>query len=191
MRIAVLAVLSVALALGPLQGVRAGDTPKDRIAASRVVIGDFAERLKAALVNEMKTNGPVGAIEVCRMTAPAIAADASARTGWEVGRTSLKTRNSDNAPDAWEREILQAFKARRAAGEDPAKMDAWTVVESEGDRQFRYMKAIPTASLCLTCHGTDIDPSVRKALEDAYPGDKATGYSEGDVRGAFTIVQPM
>lgn len=188
MRIAALAfILAVTALIAP---ARADATSQQRIEASRAVIGDFATRLKGALTAEIERTGPPGAVAVCRDTAPAIAAEASAKTGWVVGRTSLKTRNPDNAPDAWEREILEEFAARRMAGEDPAGMDAWTIVNRDGRQQFRYMKAIPTASLCLTCHGTNIDPTVKKAIDDAYPADVATGYGEGDVRGAFTITQP-
>lgn len=188
MRIAALAFILAATALIP--PVRADLTLQQRMEASRAVTADFAARLKGALIAEMENTGPAGAVAVCRDTAPAIAAEASARTGWQVGRTSLKTRNGDNAPDAWEREILRAFATRRMAGEDPAGMEAWTIVNRDGRQQFRYMKAIPTVSLCLTCHGTNIDPTVRKAIDAAYPADAATGYSEGDVRGAFTITQP-
>ncbi len=53
------------------------------------------------------------------------------------------------------------------------------------------MKAIPTAPLCLTCHGANVDPSLREKIEAVYPNDAAVGYNEGDIRGAFTITQPM
>lgn len=191
MRIAAYALICTGIAAWSVQAADADEATQTRIDASRAVIGDFATRLKGALVTEMEKSGPAGAIEVCRSTAPAIAADASARTGWDVGRTSLKTRNADNAPDAWEREVLRDFAARQAAGADPAAMDAWVVVESDGNRQLRYMKAIPTASLCLTCHGTNVDPALLEKIKAAYPNDTATGYSEGEVRGAFTITQPM
>jgi hypothetical protein len=108
-----------------------------------------------------------------------------------VGRTSLKPRNPANAPDDWEAGMLQAFAARKAAGEDPAKLEAWTIAEAGGRKQFRYMKAIPTASLCLACHGTEIEPELRAHLDALYPEDAAVGYREGDIRGAFTITQPM
>lgn len=45
--------------------------------------------------------------------------------------------------------MLESFEARKAKGEDPAK------------------------------------------LEDLYPKDQATGHRTGDLRGAFTITQPM
>ena len=82
--------------------------------------------------------------------------------------------------------------AARAAGADPATLEHYEVVADEtGSRAFRYMKAIPAQGPCLTCHGTNIPAEVTAALEGAYPQDQATGFAEGDIRGAFTIIQPI
>ena len=53
------------------------------------------------------------------------------------------------------------------------------------------MKAIPTAELCLACHGTKIDPVVAAKLTELYPRDQARGYKVGDIRGAFTFIEPL
>ena len=53
------------------------------------------------------------------------------------------------------------------------------------------MKAIPTDSVCLGCHGTDLSPDVSRILADLYPVDRATGYSEGDIRGAFVTTRKL
>jgi hypothetical protein len=169
----------------------AEDAPQARIEASRAVSASFAAELKEALTKAMTAGGPIGAVDVCKEMAPQIAARASEKTGWAVARTSLKPRNPANGPDEWEAETLQAFAARKAAGEDPAKLEAWAFAEDGGQKQFRYMKAIPTASMCLACHGTDIEPKLRAHLDTLYPEDAAVGYREGDIRGAFTITQPM
>lgn len=179
------------LAGGPVSGKAAEDAPQARVEASRAVAGSFAAELKEALTKAMASGGPIGAVDVCKEMAPQIAARASEKTGWDVARTSLKPRNPASAPDGWEAEMLQAFAARKAAGEDPAKIEAWTIAEDGGQKQFRYMKAIPTASMCLACHGTDIEPGLRAHLDGLYPEDAAVGYREGDIRGAFTITQPM
>ncbi|MCU0893676.1 MAG: DUF3365 domain-containing protein [Rhodospirillales bacterium] len=179
------------LAGGSWSATAAEDAAQARIEASRAVSGSFAAELKEALTKEMATGGPIAAVDVCKEMAPQIAARASEKTGWTVARTSLKPRNPASAPDPWEAETLQAFAARKAAGEDPAKLEAWTIADDGGRKRFRYMKAIPTASMCLACHGTDIDPELRAHLDTLYPEDAAVGYREGDIRGAFTITQPM
>lgn len=68
-----------------------------------------------------------------------------------------------------------------------------TIVQaSNGKNEFRYMKANPTASKpCLACHSTKIKQQVTAKLNETYPDDKAFGYNARDIRGAFTIRQPM
>ena len=51
------------------------------------------------------------------------------------------------------------------------------------------MKAIPTDDVCLTCHGKQIPEKLSAQLEKLYPDDQATGFSKGDIRGAFTVVK--
>lgn len=161
------------------------------IAASRETAREFMQTLKQELMAGMQEGGPVNAISVCNLSAPAIASTYSARKGWEVRRTSLKLRNPDNAPDAWERSVLESFEQRRTAGEDPAQMEYHEVVQSDGAAELRYMKAIPTAELCLACHGPQVDSTVRERLAKLYPADQALGYRPGDIRGAFSITQPL
>jgi hypothetical protein len=53
------------------------------------------------------------------------------------------------------------------------------------------MKAIPTEAMCLTCHGTEISPAVLTRVNQLYPQDKAIGFKEGDLRGAFVVVKNL
>jgi hypothetical protein len=163
----------------------------DEIDASRKTAKEFMQTLKKELQSSMREGGPVNAVSVCNLTAPAIANTYSVRNGWEVGRTSLKLRNPNNAPDAWERSVLEAFEERKLSGEDPAQMEFHEVVRVNGDKQLRYMKAIPTSQPCLACHGETMDSIVKTRLEILYPDDQALGYRLGDIRGAFTITQPL
>jgi len=168
----------------------AGDL-EDRAAASRAAVKEFAASLQGELGAAIKAGGPVSAIEVCSTKAPAIAADISKKQGWKVARTSLKLRNPKNAPDAWEAKVLKEFEARKAKGENPAQMEYSEIIKDK--KEFRYMKAIaiPADAPCLTCHGDKIDAAVGAKLKTLYPQDQATGYKLGDIRGAFTIMQPM
>ena len=161
------------------------------IEASRATVGEFMQTLKQELQAGMREGGPVNAISVCNLSAPAIANTYSVRNGWDVGRTSLKVRNPDNAPDNWERAVLEEFEARKRAGEDPKQMEYHEVVQQDGVRTLRYMKAIPTAQLCLACHGEHVDSITMARLETLYPDDQALGYKAGDIRGAFSISQPL
>jgi hypothetical protein len=64
-------------------------------------------------------------------------------------------------------------------------------VEANGTKTFRFMKAIPTAELCLACHGKDLAPEVAAEIAESYPDDQATGFALGDIRGAFTLSKPL
>ena len=162
-----------------------------RIGASREAIKSFAGALQGRLSSAMADGGPTAAIEACKIAAPQIAESASAKRGWSVGRTSLKLRNPANAPDAWERAVLLDFEARKAAGEDPGTLDHAETVAADGQRTFRYMKAIPTQQVCTICHGTGIAAEVTARLDALYPDDRARGFLVGDIRGAFSITQPV
>jgi hypothetical protein len=185
--------IAVALFLGLAANACAEEpaASNDALAAdARDISVKFAEKLKSELVGAMKVDGPLKAIEVCNVAAPAIAADASAN-GWSVGRTSLKTRNPKNAPDVWEKRVLDEFDAAKGKGADATKLERFEVVEKNGVRTFRYMKAIPAAEPCLTCHGGSIKEPVKAKLAELYPDDRATDYKEGDIRGAFTLSKPL
>jgi len=159
----------------------------------RVVIREFLTSLKKTLQRELKTGGPVWAVAVCDQDAPRIASELSRRYGMSVRRVSLKTRNTQNFPDSWERVVLREFETRSGKGEDPQSLETLEI-ESDGEvRVVRYMKAIPTGALCLVCHGdpSDLDPDLLKVLNEKYPHDKAHGYAVGDIRGAFSLRLPL
>ncbi len=155
--------LGILLAL-PLASPMA-DEIEQRSAESREVIGAFFSDLKIQLVTALADGGAVKATMICRDKAPEIAKQHSEARGWKVARTSLKTRNTKNAPDAWEKTVLEGFEKRKAAGEDVNKMEQAEIVEMDGKKVFRYMKAIPTAEKpCLMCHGDDVQGELAEIL---------------------------
>jgi hypothetical protein len=89
--------------------------------------------------------------------------------------------------------VLEDFDRRRAAGESPANMEKAEIVAEGDKRTLRYMKALPTQGVCLNCHGTEdkINSAAKAKLTELYPNDKATGYSEGQIRGALTVKRPL
>jgi len=164
----------------------------ERAQQSRIVIKAFMGELKHELKSALKAGGAIAGIEVCNKLAPSIADAQSQKTGWRVARTSLRSRNPDNAPDDWEVKVLKDFEARKAAGEDVKKMEYYALTSLKGKSVFRYMKAIPTAEKpCLACHGETINAGIAAKLDELYPNDQARDYRAGDIRGAFSIVQPL
>ena len=164
-------------------------------AEAKKITGAFFEELKGELGKGMKAGGPVAAIGICNTRAPAIAMEHSQSSGWNVARTSLKLRNPNNAPDAWETEVLKQFEEQRAKGEGPDALVYAEIVEEGGEEYFRFMKGIVMPPLekmpCLMCHGEDLDTKTAAALDQLYPQDKARGYKAGQVRGAFTLKKKL
>jgi hypothetical protein len=154
----------------------------------------FGAELMGKLQGAMASGGPVAAVEICQVEAPAIASRLSRETGWQVHRVGTRVRNPHTGqPDAWEQFALQELDRRVRAGEQPGQLViAATVREPQGDAH-RYMRAIVTGPLCLACHGApeQQSPELRAALAKAYPHDAATGYTLGELRGAFSLRRPV
>lgn len=188
--IAFAAIIALTASLGSVQVSRAEDNAADIAEAKKIIMG-FATDLKGRLQAAMKEGGPKKAIDVCRIEAPEVAENSSKSSGWRVARTSLKLRNPSNEPDEWELKILNMFEEKRAGGADPAKLAHAEKTTFEGKPAFRFMKAIPTGDMCLLCHGANVAPEIKDALNEHYPDDQAIGFESGDIRGAFTLVKPL
>lgn len=160
-------------------------------AEAKVIIKRFATALQGELQAAMKEGGPTAAIGVCNTKAGPIADQVSVESGWDVARTSHKLRNPDNAPDAFEQRVLDDFLARQAEGAAAEDLVHAEVVESGGTQTFRFLKAIPTAEVCTTCHGTDIAPDIAAELDKLYPEDRAVGFTPGEMRGVFTLKKDL
>jgi len=147
----------------------------------------LADTLMGVLSDTLEEEGPEAAVYVCSEIAPEAAQRISKETGYEVGRTALKVRNPENAPDAWEKKVLEEFGSKAAKGQKPETLEYIEVVREGEHRVLRYMKAIPTGGPCVTCHGSDVETGLLETIQAQYPQDQATGFKEGDLRGAFTI----
>ena len=143
---------------------------------AQAALQPFKEELKGALLEGLE-DGPQGAILVCKSAAPAIAARQSS-DGIQMGRTSHKLRNSDNAPSGWMEPLLTAYES---GGDDPHR----AVVLDDG--RIGYVEPIYVQKPCLMCHGETLVPAVAGQIAAEYPGDRATGFEEGDFRGLFWV----
>ena len=191
MRAVSILVLGAVLAASSALARQQPDVPPE-VVASREAVQKFGATLKEALQQAIQSGGPVNGIAVCHEKAGQIATDLGQQLGMLVGRTSFKVRNPANAADNWELAVLKQFEARKAQGEPADKLEFFAVIDDDqGQKTFRYMKAIPTAALCLNCHGEHIPPEVDAKLKELYPNDQARGFKEGDLRGAFTLAKPV
>jgi hypothetical protein len=179
--------LSAALTLSP--GIALGEaSPQEQ---ARAAVQAFSTALKGELMTAMQAGGPLAAIEVCHSKAPGIAEAVSLEQGMQLSRVSLKNRNPDNSANEWQAAVLMDFQERVDSGEDAAGLSWQETAETGDGAEYRFMKAIPTGAVCLACHGKVLAPEVAAQIESLYPEDKATGFSEGDLRGAFVVTKSM
>jgi hypothetical protein len=148
------------------------------------------ETLRKKLVSTVVDSGPSAGVVVCMYQAQALSAEAERNLGVRVKRTSLKIRNPINAPDDYEKDLLSRLADRHRRGKLPPEILEERPVG--GKREYRYAKPLVVGSFCLTCHGKvgEIPPDVRRELEIRYPGDNATGYEVGDLRGIVSVTIP-
>ncbi len=142
--------------------------------------------LRQALLTAMAEGGPMTAVSVCHDLAPKLTQEISEKHEVIIGRTALRTRNAQNAADAWEIAVLEQFNQRLANGE---AMDTLVYAEQTSDG-FRLMKAIPMGGPCLACHGSTIPAALSEKTYELYPQDQARGFQIGEIRGAFTVRVP-
>ena len=136
---------------------------------------ELFQSLLGELTSSIQTNGVPKSIEICKTKAPELAKSVS-HDQLRIGRTSFQLRNPKNVPPAW----AVSFVEERVKVEVNVEL---------GDNGLGVLLPIRLKSTCLLCHGSadSIMPEVATAIHSLYPDDKATGFSDGDLRGYFWI----
>ncbi len=139
----------------------------------------MAGRLMGELTTALDEGGLDGAIEVCSMRAPEIAAVVSNEYGVVLGRTSQRLRNQSNLPPEWAVDLVA----------DEVATPTWLVGP---DGRVAGLLPIMTNAECGMCHGPreEISEEVIAKLDDYYPDDAAIGFVEGDLRGWIWVEAP-
>lgn len=135
------------------------------------------------LMQAIQSQGALHALEFCNIRAIPLTDSMAQHYATSIRRVSDKPRNPDNQANAEELKYIEQFKKQVAAGQYPLPV----VLERQGIAQFYY--PIVTNSMCLQCHGksTELKPEVAQKIRSLYPADKATGYSENEVRGIWSV----
>ena len=155
------------------------------------------QKLVGTLMGEVqqhiKDYGLAGTVTHCSSRAQELSALVGAEEGVEIRRVTEKTRNPVDAPDAYERRVLAHFAEMLAKGELDASTVHVEVVKKDGKEVLRFLKPVTMMKNCLNCHGSpeQIPEDVREALRAQYPNDLATGYANGDLRGAISVLVPL
>ena len=163
------------------------------VAESSQLIKQLATGLKQELSKAIEKHGVAAAIQTCNIQAPIVTAQTHADSPLSIRRTSLKWRNPANAPDDWERGILEKFEQQLAQGTAIEQLTYTSITNENGKKILRFMRAIPTNPICLNCHGSEnnLTAEVQNMLNKEYPNDQAIGFAVGDIRGAFSVSQTL
>lgn len=139
-------------------------------------------QLKAAL----EGGDPAAAVQFCAQAAAPLTEQTSTTfANATVTRTSLNYRNPKNRPDETDTSILEKWSQLVSEGKALPRHELVSVTGTT----TRFYRPIMVQSLCLNCHGdpATFSPALTSVLAENYPQDLATGYVEGDLRGAFRV----
>lgn len=144
-------------------------------------IADQTKKLLVTnLTQKISDSGTVGALEFCNVEALPLTKSVAAKHGLEVKRVSDRNRNPENTASSEELKIIENY--RKQLLEKKALQG-----EIHGDY---YYSPLVTNAICLQCHGVPgktMKSEVSAKLAELYPEDKATGYSENELRGLLRI----
>jgi len=154
---------------------------------ARQVSDELGGKLRGLLLREIEKGGFTNAVRVCSEVAQEITLRFNEQKGHHTRRVSLRYRNPKNVPDPFEQRKLEEFD--RLNREKKLADEYFEVVKGEGQEYLRYMKPLILQPVCIACHGPreNIPAEVKLILEQKYPGDRATGFLVGDVRGAISV----
>ena len=147
-----------------------------------------SEELSGKLMSKMKEGGLPLALEYCNTAALPLTQQMSDQQGVLIKRASLKTRNPLNKPSDAEIIILKEFQANIDQG-----ISLEPKVELDHNGMPNYYAPILVEKKCLSCHGTldkELSRPADSIIKSYYPNDMATGFTEGDLRGIWSIAFP-
>lgn len=137
------------------------------------------QQLSGRLAEVIGAEGPAAAIAVCQTEALEITRRVGEQQGLQIGRTGVRLRNDANQPPPWSQPLIAAATAE----------PTFVMLTNNHAAALLPIKLQPQ---CVVCHGSpsDIPDSIQTKLAELYPGDDATGFAPGELRGWFWIELP-
>ncbi|MCU0398056.1 MAG: DUF3365 domain-containing protein [Cyclobacteriaceae bacterium] len=136
------------------------------------------DTLRNSLTAAIGLGGFAHAIQFCNEKAYPLT-NTYAEEGISIRRSSPKFRNPSNQPDSLEQVVFNEFLIN---GPKPRLIRT--------SQEVHYIKPIIMQGMCLNCHGKpgeNIQPETLQAVATLYPEDRATGYTDGELRGIWHI----
>ncbi|MBD3266763.1 DUF3365 domain-containing protein, partial [bacterium] len=154
---------------------------------SKPIAQSFGKTLKTELKKALGESGPTGAIEVCKTISKKTEEEFTKKYPdiIRLRRVSTKPRHPEiHTPTQEEEAWLQTRQRQVENGES-----ATPGVLVSAEKATVLFPIVIDSPLCLTCHGDiqHMPDDFKNTLKTNYPNDKATGYEQGDFRGAVAI----
>ena len=102
-----------------------------------------------------------------------------------IKRTTNKLRSCDNDPSEREIEIMDSYQQLMSEN-----TELKPIVEIDKNEKKHFYAPIKIKANCLVCHGKVNETMTVKTdsiIKSIYQFDIATGYTEGDLRGLWSI----
>ncbi len=145
---------------------------------------DLKSSLMKNLSQKIASEGAVKAIPFCHTNVGPIAKSAADErmSKFEFGRTSHKLRNEKNQAMPWANSYLKDFQGKFKGD---IKKD-FIIHKLENGKRV-YLEPLYVQAQCLTCHGENLNKSVKMELNKFYPNDQATDFKLNEFRGFIWI----
>jgi len=151
----------------------------DQLFSTRKVIAEKQKAINTDSKGNFEFKGVIPAI-----VGREVAEHFSQTTIFKMKQTSLKYRNPNNKPDAWEIKQLERFES------DPGLKDfSETTKLEDGSGVFRMMVPLKIEEACLKCHGNPATSPTNDGKDIA--GRQMENYKVGDIRGGISVIAPL
>lgn len=183
----IVATLSIFLlvACGPTEKKQQKALVKEYEDTGKKIVKASFEAISAQLRAAIQDGGPANAIVYCNVNAIPLTDSLAKNFNIKISRTSHKLRNPDSAPDALEEYMIELYQDIEKMKKP---MEPKAMLAKNGD--VRFFAPIFVKPECLNCHGTvgrEVTEETYSIIKINYPDDNATGFSEGDFRGIWSI----
>lgn len=133
------------------------------------------------LMGTIQNKGVLEALTFCNHRALPLTDSLAQHFNATIKRVSDKNRNPQNKANEEEIKYIKIFKNKMLTNQEIKPI----AVESKNRVSVYY--PIETNSMCLKCHGKNIEPEVSRQILKLYPQDLAVGYEENELRGIWHI----
>lgn len=155
------------------------------IEKGKIIAENAFKTLSGNLKKAMQEGGVEHAIKFCNINASKLVKSLNKKHNVRIKRTSLKIRNQENTPTKKELEQLMLYQKQ-----NNKSIELKPIAKKIESNQVIFYSPIHIKPMCLSCHGKVGETMLEKnhnLIISLYPNDKATGYSNSNWRGIWSI----